>query len=127
MDTPSYYAYEDDRNSLESMPDADDAREETPDTYDQYVGVSVNVPVGDEIRTGKVTVRKREVGGTLARNANSNPMLDTRKYVVDFFDGRSDEYTANLSPRTCMLSAMKRAKKSTSWMGLLATRLTVMR
>jgi hypothetical protein len=54
MDTPSYDAYdayEDERNPSESMPDADDAREETPDTYDQYVGASVNVPIGDEIRT----------------------------------------------------------------------------
>jgi hypothetical protein len=32
----------------------------------------------------------------LAGTANSNPMLDTRKYVVDFPDGRSDEYTSNI-------------------------------
>jgi hypothetical protein len=91
MDTPSYDAYEDDRNPPESMPDADDAREETSDTYDQYVGASVNVPIGDEIRTGKVTGRKREVDNTFAGIANSNTMLDTRKY-----DGRSDEYIVNI-------------------------------
>jgi hypothetical protein len=71
-------------------------REETPDTYGQYVGASVNVPIGNEIRTGKVTGRKREVDGTLAGTANTNPMLDTRNYVVDFPDCRSDEYTANI-------------------------------
>jgi hypothetical protein len=51
MDTPSYDAYEDERNPTESMPDADNAREETPDTYDQCVGASVNVPIDKEIHT----------------------------------------------------------------------------
>jgi hypothetical protein len=67
-----------------------------PDSYDQYVCASENVPIGNEIRTGKVTGRKREVDGTLAGTTNSNPMMDTSKYVVDFPDGRSDEYTANI-------------------------------
>jgi hypothetical protein len=96
MDTPSHEAYEDEKNPPESMPDADDAREETPDSYDQYVGASMNVPIGNKIRTGKVTGRKIEVDGTLAGTANSNPMMDTRKFVVDFPDGRSDEYTSNI-------------------------------
>jgi hypothetical protein len=47
MDTPSYDAYEDERNPPESMPDANDAQEETHDTYNQYVGASLNVPIGD--------------------------------------------------------------------------------
>jgi hypothetical protein len=97
MDTPRHNAYEDERNTPESMPDADDAQEEMPDSYDQYVGASVNVPIGDEIRTGKVTGRKREVDGTLAGTETFNPMLDTRKYVVDFPNGQSDEYTANIT------------------------------
>jgi hypothetical protein len=96
MDTPSHEAYEDEMNTPGSMPDADDAREETPGSYDQYVGASMNVPVGDEIRTGKVTGHKCGVDSTLAGTAKSNPILDTRKYMVDFSDGRSDEYTANI-------------------------------
>jgi hypothetical protein len=56
----------------------------------------VNVPIGDELRAGKVTGRKRELDGTVAGTENSNPMMDTRKYVVEFPDGRSDEYTANV-------------------------------
>jgi hypothetical protein len=89
METPTHEAHEDERNPSESMPDADYARKETPDSYDQYVGKSVNVPIGDELRTGKVARRKRELDGTLAGTANSNPMMDTRKYVVEFPDGRS--------------------------------------
>jgi hypothetical protein len=96
METPTHEAYEDERNPSESMPNADDAREETPDSYDQYVGASVNVPIGDELRACKVTGRKRELDGTVAGTANSNPMMDTREYVVEFPDGRSDEYTANV-------------------------------
>jgi hypothetical protein len=96
METTTHEAYEDERNPSESMPDADDEREETPDSYDQYAGASVNVPIGDELLAGKVTGRKRELDGTMAGTANSNPMMDTRKYVVEFPDGRSDEYTAKV-------------------------------
>jgi hypothetical protein len=56
----------------------------------------MNVPIDDKIRTGKVNGRKCEVYGTLAGTANSNHMLDTRKYVVDLPDVRSDEYTVNI-------------------------------
>jgi hypothetical protein len=28
--------------------------------------------------------------------ANANSVLDTRTYEIDFLDGRSDEYTANV-------------------------------
>jgi hypothetical protein len=96
MDTPSYDGYEDGRNPTESMPDANDAHEVTPDTYDQYVGASVNVPIGNKIPTGKVTGRKRKLDGPLTGTANFNPMLDTSNYVVDFPDDRSDEYTVNI-------------------------------
>jgi hypothetical protein len=96
MDTQIHESYEDERNPPESMTDVYDAREETPDSYDQYGGASMNVPIGDGIRTGKVTGRKREVDGTMDGTANSNHIMDTRKYVVDFPYGLSDEYTANI-------------------------------
>jgi hypothetical protein len=66
------------------------------DTYDQYVGAHVRVPIGNEIKSGKVIRRKRELDGTLRGRANANPMLDTRNYEIEFPDGRSDEYTANV-------------------------------
>jgi hypothetical protein len=34
--------------------------------------------------------------GTVRGRANANPMLDTRTYEIEFPDGRSDEYTANV-------------------------------
>jgi hypothetical protein len=48
------------------MPDIDDVKDEDDvDTYDQYVGARVRVPIGGEIRYGKVFRRKRELDGTV--------------------------------------------------------------
>jgi hypothetical protein len=48
--TPTYECYEDDENSPSKILDIDDAKEEHDvDTYDQYVGAHVMVPIGDEI------------------------------------------------------------------------------
>jgi hypothetical protein len=95
--TPAYYCYEDDEVSSSKMPDIDDIKEENDvDTYDQYVGAHVRVPIGNEIRSGKVVRRKRELDGTVRGGANANSMLDTRTYEIEFSGGRSDEYTDNL-------------------------------
>jgi hypothetical protein len=50
------------------------------DTYDQYVGAHVRVPIGDDIHTGKVVRRKHELDGTMRGQADDNSMLDTRTY-----------------------------------------------
>jgi hypothetical protein len=56
------------------MPDIDDIKEEHDvDTYDQYVGAHVRVPIGNEIRSGKVVRRKREMDDTVR---GVEPMLD---------------------------------------------------
>jgi hypothetical protein len=34
--------------------------------------------------------------GTVRGRVNANPSLDTRNYKIEFPDGRSDEYTANV-------------------------------
>jgi hypothetical protein len=95
--TPTYDCYEDDEVSPSKMSDIDDIKEEHDvDTYDQYFGAHVRVPIGDEIRSGNVLRRKRELDGTTRGRANANPMLDTRTYEIEFPDGRSDEYTTNL-------------------------------
>jgi hypothetical protein len=48
------------------MPGIDDIKEEHHiDTYDQYVGARVRVPIGDEIQSGKVVQRKRELDDTV--------------------------------------------------------------
>jgi hypothetical protein len=95
--TPTYDCYEDYEFSPSKMQDIDDIKEEHyVDTYDQYVGARVRVPIGDEIRSGRVVRRKRELDGTVRGRSNTNSMLDTRTYEIEFPDGRSDEYTANV-------------------------------
>jgi hypothetical protein len=60
--TPTYDLYEDDEVSSSKMPYIDDIKEENDvDTYDQYVGAHVRAPIGDDIRSGKVVRRKREL------------------------------------------------------------------
>jgi hypothetical protein len=64
--TPTYECYEDDEVSSSKMLDIDDIKEENDvDTYDKYVGSHVRVPIGDEIRYGKVVRRKRDLDGTM--------------------------------------------------------------
>jgi hypothetical protein len=95
--TPTYDCYKYDEVSPCKMPDIDDIKEEHDyDTYDQYVGAHVRVPIGDEIRSGKVVRRKRELDGTVRGRATANSMLDTRTYEIEFPGGRIDEYTANV-------------------------------
>jgi hypothetical protein len=94
--TPTYDCYEDDELSSSKMPYIDDIKEEHDvDTYYQYVGAPVRVPTGNDIRSGKVVRRKRDLDGAMRGRANANSMLDTRTYEIEFIDGRSDEYTSN--------------------------------
>jgi hypothetical protein len=79
--TPTYDCYEDDEVSPSNMLDIDDIKEKHDvDTYDQYVGAHVRVPIGDEIRYGKVVRRKRDLDGTVRGQANANSIMDTRTY-----------------------------------------------
>jgi hypothetical protein len=95
--TPTYECYEDDEVYSSKMPYIDDIKEEHDvDIYEQYVGSHVRVPIGYEIRSGKVFRRKREPDGTVKGQVNANSMLDTITYEIEFPHGRSDEYTANV-------------------------------
>jgi hypothetical protein len=94
---PIFEPCEDDEVPVTKMPDIDDIDDDHDvDTYDKYVGAQVRVPIGGEICSGKFMRRKREVDGTWKGRANVNPMLDSRTYEIEFPDGRSDEYTANV-------------------------------
>jgi hypothetical protein len=46
---------------------------------------------------GRVAARKRDRDGNPVGLANSNPILDTRSYVVHFDDGDQTELTANMT------------------------------
>jgi hypothetical protein len=56
----------------------------------------VQLSIGDKAQTGKVIGRKRGLASVARWKASANPMLETRTYNVEFPDGRSAEYTANV-------------------------------
>jgi hypothetical protein len=78
------------------MPDVNDLDKHDIDTYDQYVGASVQLSICEKAQTGKVTGRKRSLGGVAGGKASANPILYTRTYNVKFPDGRSEEYMGNV-------------------------------
>ena len=77
------------------MPDADELVV-TPDTQDNYVGAEVNLSFGGTMRSGSVKRRARDAEGELFGTRNSNPILDTRSYEVEFPDGDDAEFNANV-------------------------------
>jgi hypothetical protein len=94
--TQTHDCYEDKKEPEFHMPDIDDLDEHDVDIYDQYVGASVQLSIGDKVHTEKVTERKRDLDGVARGKASANPMLDTRTYNIEFRDGCSEEYTANV-------------------------------
>ena len=97
LGTPIYPNYaDDDDGEAHVMPEYDDDPEPDADTYDQYVGASVNLPMGDQMLNAKVIGRKRMPDGSVIGRANSNPILDTRTYDVEFPDGQTAEVSANV-------------------------------
>ena len=81
------------QETIYQMPEQDDF---TPDSYDQYLGAELLLPHGDNKVTGKVIKRARGQDGNPIGIRNSNPLLDTREYTVEFSDGSTAEYSANV-------------------------------
>ncbi len=84
-------AYFDDANIID--PDYGDA-EITPKMGDNYLTAELMLPRGGTMGKGRVSARKRDRDGNPVGLANSNPILDTRSYIIDFDDGDRTELTA---------------------------------
>ena len=76
-----------------AMPEADEFDAET---FDNYLQAEVLLPKGDNLVTGMVTGRKRDADGNPVGRRNTNPILDSRVYEVEFPDGHVEEYAANV-------------------------------
>jgi Reverse transcriptase (RNA-dependent DNA polymerase) len=76
-----------------AMPEAD---EYTPEAYDEYLTAEVLLPNMGTVTKAKVIGRKRNSDGYPVGQRNANPMLDTRQYEVEFPDGATDVFTANM-------------------------------
>ncbi|KAG7369941.1 hypothetical protein IV203_027687 [Nitzschia inconspicua] len=92
-DTPEYERYEDGETAAFNVDDRDDIDQ---DAIGIYLKAEVTLPIAGEMLTGNVSWRKRDADGNLIGKSASNPIMDTRMYVVSFPDGREEEYSANI-------------------------------
>ena len=74
----------------------EDADNYTSETLDAYVTALVLLPCGEELLKAQVVGQKRDANGNPVGQAHSNPILDTREYEVEFTDGSTEIYKANL-------------------------------
>ena len=91
--TPTLDRYEDDEENQNQMPEVDDI---THEAMDNYIGEEIMISNGDTVDQGIVRRRKQDVEGNAIGRANSNPIIDTRTYEVEFKDGSMSTYSANV-------------------------------
>ena len=79
-------------------PDVKEADEEfDPDSYDTYVGMELTLDrPGSDPGYARITKRLKNNEGTPIGVANSNPILDTRLYEVEYPDGHCAATSANI-------------------------------
>ena len=93
-ETPEFELYaDDDGKDIVDTPERDDVDE---DAYDAYLKAEVLLPLRGEMKTGRVTRRKRDSDGNVIGRSHQQPILDTREYVVEFPDGTEEAYAANI-------------------------------
>jgi hypothetical protein len=75
----------------------DERPEEDEEAIDKYLNVELTMGVGtDDERRGRVVKRSKGIGGEAVGRAHTNPFFDTREYEVEFTDGTTEKYTANV-------------------------------
>ena len=63
----------------------------------RYLAAKVQIPrAGYDLAVGKVVRRARGTDGELIGKSDSNPLLDTAEYEVEFEDGSVEKYSANI-------------------------------
>jgi hypothetical protein len=68
----------------------------TPESYDEYLTAQIFLPVGGEMAKGQVTKCHRDHNGRPIGVRHSNSMLDTCEYEVQYPDGSTQSYLANV-------------------------------
>ena len=64
--------------------------------YDGYIQAEVRIVRNGIKQAGTVVARKRDNDNRPIGKRHLNPLLDTREYVVNFTDGSSNAYSANV-------------------------------
>ena len=94
--TPEHDLYSDKYDGTQDHVPDDDDLVVTPSTQDNYVGAEVNLSFRVTMRSGSVKQQAMDAEGELFYTRNSNPILYTCSYEVEFFDGDVAEFTANV-------------------------------
>ena len=78
--------------------------EPTPDSFDGYINMELGMQRGEDGSIEHAKVKRRAVDhlGDPIGIAHTNPMLDTRKYEVEYLDGNVEIMTANLIAENIM-------------------------
>ena len=92
----------------EGTPEADDY---TPEAFDQYINSLVMMNRGGVRVKGRVIGRHRNADGVPIGKAHSNPIMDTRLYDIEFPDGSTDAYAANLVAENIYAQVDEEGKK----------------
>ncbi len=67
-----------------------------PEAGDNYVNASLMLPRGNSLARGTVIGQKRDARGDPIGNANTDPIMDSRIYHIEFDDGNVCELTVNI-------------------------------
>ena len=84
--------------SDDTIPEADEQQQhEIAQHGDNYIGMEVALPSGSENgpQLARVKKRLRDEDGKPIGKPNSNPLLDTRMYEIEYLDGQRRAITAN--------------------------------
>ena len=87
---------DDDIEPLEPESTKSDADDFTPESMDEYISASVLLPRGEDVVRAKVVGRKHGRDGNPLRMRHLNPNLDTQEHQIEFPDGSTATYAANV-------------------------------
>ena len=91
---------------------------------DKMLGMKVQLPhQGDQLQ-GSISSRKRDSSGNLIGTENTNPILDTREYTVDFGNGDYGDYAANTIIENLHAQVDDYGRTSTCLSGIIDFRFT---
>ena len=100
LDSEDIEPYEvDEDGSPVTVPDAEEYLSDDPpskETQDEHIGMRVQLPHQGEYKEGTIISREKHPDGSLIGTSNTNPILDTRQYVVDFGEGDYGSYSTNV-------------------------------
>ena len=96
---PNCFLFDEDVTNEEHVPFEPDAympeaEEYYADAYDKYISAEVMLPKGDALECAHIVNHKQDNQGNPIGEQNSNPILDTHVYDVQFSDGHVEEFSA---------------------------------